>query len=128
MEPEAEAPRCRKSQEDWAMPALLPAVLLGSHLVLAAEKVPELNIEPSCQAAAATAVMPGRDAKSCLQDEHNARDKLEKEWGEFNAAERSHCLQLSHTGGSPSYVELLTCLEMAQAARQLPPAGKLKGR
>jgi len=108
------------------MPALLPAVLLASHLVLVADRVPELNIEPSCQAAASTAVMPGRDAKSCLQDEHTARDKLEKEWGEFSATERTRCLQLSHTGGSPSYVELLTCLEMAQAARQLPAADKMK--
>ncbi len=109
------------------MPALLPLVLLGSQLVLVADRVPELNIEPSCQAAAASAAMPGRDTKSCLQDEHTARATLEKEWGEFSAGEHARCLELSHTGGSPSYVELLTCLEMAQAARQLPAADKLEG-
>jgi hypothetical protein len=109
------------------VPALLPALLVGSQLILVADTVPQLDVEPSCKAAAASAVMPGRDSKSCMQDENNARAKLEREWGEFSASERAHCLQLSHTGGSPSYVELLTCLEMAQAARQLPPAAKMGG-
>jgi len=109
------------------MPALLPVFIVGSQLVLAADPVPELNVEPSCRAAASSAVMPGRNSESCLQDEKTARGKLKQEWSQFTAAEREHCLQLSRLGGSPSYVELLTCLEMAQAARQLPPAAKLEG-
>jgi hypothetical protein len=33
-------------------------------------------------------------------------------------------VSLSTLGGSPSYVELLTCLEMAKAVAKLPAASK----
>jgi hypothetical protein len=32
---------------------------------------------------------------------------------------------MSTLGGSPSYVELLTCLEIAKAASQLPPSDRM---
>ena len=102
--------------------------LLGSQLILVADQVPRLNVEPSCQAAAESAGTSGRNAATCLQDENTARGKLEQEWSQFSATERQNCLQLSNLGGSPSYVELLTCLEMAQAARQLPAADKMEGK
>jgi len=34
--------------------------------------------------------------------------------------QRTRCVSLTGLGGSPSYVELLTCLEMAKAANDLP--------
>jgi hypothetical protein len=34
---------------------------------------------------------------------------------------------MSRTGGLPSYVETLTCLEMAEAVNNLPEAAKLGG-
>jgi hypothetical protein len=100
------------------MPALLPIFLTGSIIVLAADQVPKLNYEPSCKAAATTG-LAGRDSSACKRDEEAARDKLQEEWGKFNAGQRRHCVQLSTLGGSPSYVELLTCLEMARDAENL---------
>jgi hypothetical protein len=67
--------------------------------------------------------MPNRNEDSCLRDEQTARDKLQEEWGTFSAAERDRCTSLSHRGGSPSYVELLTCLELAKSASELPDDG-----
>ena len=38
----------------------------------------------------------------------------------FNAADQGLCTRLSKTGGTPTYTELLVCLEMARDARKLP--------
>jgi hypothetical protein len=57
---------------------------------------------------------------ACLDDEKGARDQLVKEWGEFASADRSLCTRLSRTGGTPTYTELLVCLELARDARKLP--------
>ena len=100
------------------MPLLLTVLLTASHVVLAADRVPDLDIAPSCRAAAA-AVIANRNEAACQRDENEARGKLEQEWGQFTPAQHTHCVTLSTLGGSPSYVELLTCLEMAKAAANI---------
>jgi hypothetical protein len=102
------------------MAALLQILVAGSQLVLVADKVPELKYETSCRAAVAAAAMPGRDADACMQDEKTAKAKLQQEWGQFSAEQKSHCMALLNAGGMPSYVELLTCAEMGKAAANLP--------
>ncbi len=104
----------------------LPIALLGSHLVLAAEAVPQFNVEPGCRAAGVAAIAPNRTPDSCKHDENEAKAKVEQEWSQFSATDKSHCVQLSRLGGAPSYVELLTCLEMAKAAADLPAGDKLE--
>jgi hypothetical protein len=95
------------------MPAILPVILAASHLVLVSD-VPRLNVEPSCRAAAQAAIGQNRDTNACLRDENQARDTLQKEWSDYSGGERERCLRLSQLGGMPSYVELLTCLQMAK--------------
>jgi hypothetical protein len=102
------------------MPGLLPIILLGSQLVLVADGVPQLNVEPSCRAASTVAIGVNRDEGTCRRDESAAHDKLQQQWAEFTPQQRSHCQRLSTLGGLPSYVELLTCLEMSKAAANLP--------
>lgn len=111
------------------MPALLPVFIAASHLVLAAQGVPRLNVEPGCQAATTDSRgHPGdRTAAACLQDERQARNTLQKEWGGYSEADRARCLRLSDQGGAPSYVELLTCLQIAKQSGQLPAADRLNG-
>ena len=109
------------------MPALLPMLALSSQLVLVADKVPELKFEQSCRAAVAAAATPNRNEDACLSDERQARTKLEQEWKNFTPAQRAHCTRLSQTGGPPSYVELLTCVEMSQAVEALPDHGRTTG-
>jgi len=95
-------------------------LVLASQLLLVADKVPELKVEPSCKAAIAANVGAGnRNQDACLQDEKAAKATLQKEWGEFSANQKAHCLRLLHAGGSPSYVELLTCAEMGKAVKDL---------
>ena len=108
------------------MPGLLPILLAGTQLLLVSDPIPQLNVEPSCRAAAGTTA-PGRDENACKRDERDARGKLEQQWGNFSADQRSHCVRLSTLGGSPSYVELLTCLQLAKQSAALPPENKLSG-
>jgi hypothetical protein len=109
------------------MSALLQVIAVGSNLVLVADKVPELKYERSCRAAVEAAAMPNRNQDACLQDEKAAKAKLQQEWGEFTGTQKSHCVKLSTTGGFPSYVELLTCVEMSKAAAELPKGSSAAG-
>jgi hypothetical protein len=102
------------------MSALLPVLMLISQIVLAADPVPKLDIRPSCQSAGATSVMATRDAAACERDESIARATLEKEWSQFTPSDQARCVRLVTLGGGPSYVELLTCLEMAKQVKELP--------
>jgi hypothetical protein len=102
------------------LPTLLSVLLLGSQVVLAADTVPKFDTGPSCRSAGAAAGMAGRDTAACERDENNARAALEKDWSQFTLSDKAHCVRLGTLGGSPSYVELLTCLEMAKAVKELP--------
>jgi hypothetical protein len=62
-------------------------------------------------------------ARPLERDENVARDKLEQEWSQFSPAQRTECVRLVTLGGGPSYVELLTCLELAKQVKELPAAG-----
>lgn len=105
------------------------ALALASHFVVAAaDKVPALNLEPSCRGAAQVAV-PGADGKlpsaaemreTCLTKERAARDQLTQQWKNFAGDHRTSCVRSTSAGGIPSYIELLTCLEIADQARKLP--------
>jgi hypothetical protein len=95
--------------------ALVPA-LLGAQLVVAvADKVPTLDVRPSCRAAEANTP---NSFDSCMRDEQAARSTLAAEWSEFRAADQSSCTQEA-SSFNPSYVELLTCLQTARDAARL---------
>ena len=49
-----------------------------------------------------------------------ARAQLASLWDQFAAPDRATCAQNETSGGTPSYVELLTCLQMSRDARSLP--------
>jgi len=97
-------------------PALL-AVVIGSPALVAIADVPVYDVAPSCRAA--VTVMPG-SFEACMKDEQSARAQLAATWDRFAGPQRANCVQTENTGGSPSYVELLTCMQMAQDAKTLP--------
>src|ERR1700755_2105899 len=98
----------------------LPVVLLGAQLALPiADKVPEFDVNPSCRGATSAAIS-NRDLESCLKQERDARDDLGREWAQFPAGDRTTCEHSTSMGGIPSYVEMLTCLEISRDARNLP--------
>ncbi|MEI9923858.1 MAG: hypothetical protein WDN50_10435 [Bradyrhizobium sp.] len=50
----------------------------------------------------------------CARDEGDALKQLETEWPQFVGADRTTCEVEATVAGFASYVELLTCLEMAR--------------
>ncbi len=103
------------------------ALALGSSLVtVAADNVPTLKVEPSCKAAGAVGLMMGRTTESCMNDEKAAREDLVKNWSSFSGDDKTHCLSMVSTGGAPSYVELLSCLEMSRDAKKIAQGRKLE--
>jgi hypothetical protein len=98
---------------------LAPLLVASQLFAIVSDPVPLLNVRPSCGAAKRTGDAV-KDLNDCLHGEQLARVQLIKDWDHYAAADRSDCVQLSVAGGSPSYVELLTCLEMAQAAKESP--------
>jgi hypothetical protein len=83
--------------------------------------VPSFDIDSTCREAA---LVPIGNSGNCMADETNARAELAKGWTQFVPAERTRCAQLSGRPGFQSYVELLTCLEMAAYAEKLHAASK----
>src|SRR5215469_17934256 len=100
--------------------ALLPA-LAGTLLFTVADVVPTLNVESGCRAPAKMGDRLSLDAtlRQCLADENSARDELEKQWTQFPVALRQRCVTTTETGGDPSYVEILVCLQMGRNAAQV---------
>jgi hypothetical protein len=99
----------------------IAVLLLGaSPLGAAAQTVPTLNVAATCRDIPAETGAIKRDAATCLRAENEARATLAQGWNAFPAADRSVCTQTATMGGTASYVELLTCLELRRDARALP--------
>ena len=76
----------------------------GTLLMTVADKVPTLNVEAGCRAAAKMGDSLSLDTtlRQCLADENSARDQLEKQWTQFPLALRQRCVTTTETGGDPS--------------------------
>jgi hypothetical protein len=94
-------------------------LLVGSGLVInVADNVPRYDMKPTCRAAVAMMGNQGRTVESCMSGEERARKDLEKDWSKYPSAERTQCAAPMANNRSPSYVELLICLEMMGDSRK----------
>jgi hypothetical protein len=106
-------------------PEMFPPGLLlalgGTLLLTVADSVPVLNVDSGCRAAAKMGDSLSLDTtmRQCLADENSARDELQKQWAQFALALRQRCVATTETGGNPSYVEVLVCLQMGRDAAQM---------
>jgi hypothetical protein len=96
----------------------IAASALGLLILAAGEPVPNINPEPSCRSAAERA-KPIGDVEVCMRVERAARDELVRRWAEFSPQDKAICLPLATAGGTPTYTELLTCLDVSRNARLL---------
>lgn len=96
------------------MPISFSMIVVGSLVVAAADRVPVFDVSRSCKldVAATTGLSVDQSLKNCVNDENRARQQLVSQWSKFSASSRSQCLPLESIGGTPSYVSLLTCLQM----------------
>jgi hypothetical protein len=98
------------------------AVLAGASTASAKDGgLPKLNIEYAChaseQAVAAVVSVTTDIYQSCLDDEKDARSKLDDTWTKFPASDKGRCIHPKEF--LPSYVEWLTCLEMTRDVKEM---------
>jgi hypothetical protein len=115
--------------------ALTVAMVLPSTLWARSDAIPDLDVRPVCRGIASQSADPlGAGLKAtfeeCVKSEQAVLDQLKREWVNFSAADKQHCVALATTGGESSNTELLTCLEMSRDVRGLrsPAAAQPEAR
>jgi hypothetical protein len=78
----------------------------------AASGVPNLDAAQMCRETANADMGTMFDVNRCIAAEREARAKLAREWDTYKPANRQLCAETASMGGSASYVELITCLEL----------------
>ena len=97
---------------------LIPLVFGAVITVSSADRVPMLDTRPTC-ADAEQQISVTRTVELCQQSEQQARAALASQWANFPSADRQTCVATTKIGGFPSYVQVLTCLELARDARTM---------
>lgn len=87
----------------------------------AAQQLPRFDIQASCRSAQALTVEDRDPVQGCMRDEAEAERQLQAIWGGAAATHRETCAAQARLVGSPSYVEVLTCLQMYQGAASTAP-------
>lgn len=98
----------------------VPIIILGSHLVvMVADNVPRFDIARGCRLdnAASSRLTEEQPLKKCVNDEQQALQQLQAQWSQFAESDRATCTSATNSDDTPSYVELLTCLEEAREVR-----------
>jgi hypothetical protein len=98
--------------------AVLAVASLTAVAAYAAD-VPTLDVAKTCRPIAGDRSL-AIDTDRCFKTEREARAQLTREWENFPAADRGLCTQTATMGGTASYVELITCLEMKRDVAKLP--------
>ena len=89
------------------LPIAILATLSPIHV---SDTVPTYDIVRECRYEGGSAA----NVERCSQDEAAALGQLKTEWVQFVGADKRSCMETTQIGGFASYVELLTCLEMAR--------------
>lgn len=104
--------------------SLLWLLLIGS--TAWAEDVPRFDINTMCRDAPRLEGSNTDPYQSCVRDETEARGQLERQWASFDLRQREMCAQETTIGGAPSYVDMLTCIQIASG--NAPPNATRRAR
>lgn len=91
---------------------LVSLTLSSGLLVPVAEGPPKFNIDATCRDVGSIGAGIGGSVSACRSDEEKARASLAAKWTQYPAAKRNSCVEGAKLGGPPSYVQVITCLEM----------------
>jgi hypothetical protein len=86
-----------------------------------AQELPRFDIQASCRSAQALTAEDRDPIQGCIRDEANAESQLRTVWKGATAAHRESCAAQAQLVGSPSYVDMLVCLQMYQGAASTAP-------
>ena len=102
-----------------ALRTALPAALALAFLAgpARADAVPRLDVEKTCNSAGradiGSSATEEESRRGCLRSENEAKREAERRWGDYTPAAKKQCQSQFEAGGYPSYVEMVTCLELA---------------
>ena len=89
----------------------LPIAIMATLSPIAvSDSVPQFDIVRECRFEGG----PVGSFDRCAQDEAAALSELKANWAKFGGVDQKTCMAATTNGGFVSYVELLTCLEMAR--------------
>ncbi|TPQ41295.1 hypothetical protein C2U70_03010 [Bradyrhizobium guangdongense] len=111
---------------------LLTIAMLGGQLVTPiSDRVPKLNVEATCKASVAADKAMGlvlaQSYEDCMRDENAAQQQILPIWTANSDKVRNECEGEATVAGTESYVDLLTCLQMASLDKPSAPALALRG-
>jgi hypothetical protein len=93
----------------------LPIVILVTLSPIAvSDTLPKFDVVRECRNEGG----PVASVDRCSRDEAAALEQLKSEWARFVGTDKSTCTKEAMIDDSASYVELLTCLEMASGVGQ----------
>ncbi len=81
----------------------------------ALKALPKLDVKATCRRAQPLSGLQ-TSYQGCLNDETDAQRELSRTWFDFKPGPRSTCTRVTNIGGAPSYVEVLTCLQLDKQA------------
>jgi hypothetical protein len=88
-----------------------PIVILTTLSPIAvSDAIPRLDVEKECRFEGGSSEVFDR----CMRDENQAQSEIPAVWPKVTEADRNGCVSEATGGGYQSYIELLTCLEMAR--------------
>src|SRR5258708_3321833 len=100
--------------------SLVP-VAPGSQVLIAAAALPSIDLQKLCHSSERTMGGGSEDSiktfDSCISDEQEAREQLLKNWVTYPSSDKALCMH--EMDYLPSYVEWITCAEMAKDLRRI---------
>jgi hypothetical protein len=107
------------------------ALLASPTVIPVSDRIPELKVEALCKATSETDKAMGlalaQSFTDCMRDETAAQQQLGTVWSTTKPALRDACEGEAMAEGTQSYVDLLTCIQMADAASAQTPTLTLRG-
>lgn len=111
--------------------AVLFLTLLPLSAAPALAEVPRLNVKAVCEARAADARKvqspPDQSMTECVRDEEAAKRQLAALWPSTPAATRNLCESDGRALGMRSYLDLLTCIQIADDVKSRPKKEPKRG-
>jgi hypothetical protein len=85
--------------------------------------MPELNVKAICKAKSADAKRlrspPDQSIEDCVRDEETAKQQLGILWASTSVLIRNRCESDSRSLGTTSYLDLLTCIQIADDTKSV---------
>lgn len=101
--------------------AAIAALVLAQTTLAVAAGVPRFDIKATCREAQPLSGSGDQNVyQGCVVGEIEARKQLAKLWRSFKDGSRRSCVGEAQIGGVPSYVDLLSCLQLDKEAGSLP--------